>query len=84
MDTAAWYKAGKQKSELDAVIKSANLDQGRGQWKALCLASIELDRTVWVSDVVSVQLLMKELHEQLEGNEWRQLWLLLSQPLSLF
>lgn len=49
-----------------------------------CLASIELDRTVWVSDVVSVQLLMKELREQLEGNEWRQLWLLLSQPLSLF
>lgn len=49
-----------------------------------CLIGIELDKTVWVSDVISVQLLMKDLHEQLEGNEWRQLWLLLSQPLALF
>lgn len=49
-----------------------------------CLIGVELDKTVWVSDVISVQLLMKELHEQLKGNEWRQLWLLLSQPLSLF
>lgn len=45
-----------------------------------CLIGIELDK----SDVISVQLLMKDLHEQLEGHEWRQLWLLLSQPLSLF
>lgn len=49
-----------------------------------CLIGIELDKTMWVSDVISVQLLMEELHEQLKGNEWRQLWLLLSQPLSLF
>lgn len=49
-----------------------------------CLIGIELDKTVWISDVISVQLLMKELHEELERNEWRQLWPLLSQPLALF
>lgn len=34
-----------------------------------CLTSIELDKAAWVSDIVSVQLLMKELRKQLEGNE---------------
>lgn len=76
----SWYKAAEQKWELDAVIKSGNPDQEWGQWKAL-FNRYWLGKTVWVSDVISVQLLMKEI---LKGNEWRQLWLLLSQPLSLF
>lgn len=33
-----------------------------------CLIGIELDKAVWVSDVISVQLLMKKLCEQLKGN----------------
>ena len=49
-----------------------------------CLVSIGLYKTMWVSNLISVKLLMKELREQLKGTEWRQLWLLLSQPLSLF
>ena len=49
-----------------------------------CLISIGLYKTMWVSNLISVKLLMKELREQLKGTEWRQLWLLLSQPLSLF
>lgn len=34
-----------------------------------CLISIDLYKTMWVSNLISVKLLMKELPEELEGNE---------------